>query len=461
MGSTAISQNQPFSSENISKALLIIGIGVFTYSGVSQAVNKVAKKLFEKNSSKPQLAAIITSSVVVTVVVMRALFWESSKVQLHFVVILLGYVVERVAFYIWGKADTSKTVFPQYMWDLVAMEVKNEENESMIGHEEAINHITTLLHGNRKTNAFLLGLPGVGKTAIAKNFAYKIGKKLLSNHSFFQQMRVIEIKIGTLLADLGWTETFEDQVAKIVKIGTKYPQFVFFIDRDDTLGAGGVRLNYHITLLKHLLPYTENGRIKVLATLTWEEYKLYILPEDALTRFVNLVHVKSPSAKKCFNMLRCRYIKINQKEDLKVSDQAIAAAIFFSGSISSHQYPDKAIDLIEHALSRVDLEKPMDEEVESLSESSDDETVSGSSDNESTSESSADERLPRASIVIDVHQIVKSALALYQWNDSPESLVQQYKQYINDHPNHFPGLLSGDDLWVSQLRGPLLLEDRE
>jgi len=318
------------------------------------------------------------------------------------------------------------------MWDLVAMEVKNEENESMIGHEEAINHITTLLHGNRKTNAFLLGLPGVGKTAIAKNFAYKIGKKLLSRHPFFQQMRVIEIKIGTLLSDLAWTETFEDQVAKIVEIGTKFPQFVFFIDRDDTLGAGGVRLNYHITLLKHLLPYTENGRIKVLATLTWEEYKLYILPEDALTRFINIVGVKSPSPTKCFNMLRCRYIKINQKEDLKVSDQAIAAAIFFSGSISSHQYPDKAIDLIEHALSRVDLEKPINEEVE---------------------------RHPRASIVIDLHQIVKSALARYQWNDSPGSLVQQYREHINNNPTLFTGLRNGDDLWVSQSY-PLLLKGR-
>lgn len=430
MAITAIPQGQTFSSENISKALLIVGIGVLTYISVSKVVKKVAKQIFEKNSSKPQLAAMITSSVVMLVVVMRALFWKSSKVQLYFFVIFLGYAAEKVAFYIWGKKSASSDGYlPGYMSDLVVAEVRNKENKSMIGREEAIANIATFIHGMRKTNAILLGHPGVGKTAIAKQFAYKIGKKLFTPHPFFTQMRLIQINIGTLFADLAWTETLEDRVAKIVKIGRKYPWIVYFIDRDDTV-VNGARLDYHITLLMHLLPFSEKGEIRIIAPLAWEEYKLYFLPVEPLARLINIVGVKSPSPTKCFNMLRCRYLKFNQKGALKVSDQAIAAAVFFSASISSHQYPGKAIDLIEHTLSRVDLEKPIDEDAENDS---------------------------AASIVIDVHQIVKSALAQYQWNDSPESLVQQYKQYINEHPNDFPGLRDGDSLWASQQGGPLLL----
>src|SRR3989337_120004 len=225
--------------------------------------------------------------------------------------------------------------------------------DPVIGREKEIERVVQILSRRRKNNPALIGEPGVGKTAIAEGLAHRIVSgdipETLANK------RVLTLDIGSLVAGTKYRGEFEERLKKIIEELRSTNDAVLFIDELHTLvGAGAAE--GAIDAANILKPPLARGELQCIGATTLDEFRKYIEKDAALERRFQPVMVEEPPMEQTIDILLGIRERYEQHHNVKISDEAVRAATDLSVRyITDRHLPDKAIDLVDEAASRVRL----------------------------------------------------------------------------------------------------------
>lgn len=246
------------------------------------------------------------------------------------------------------KSDT-KTL-DQYSRDLTALAEKGQL-DPVIGRENETNRVIQILSRRTKNNPVLIGEPGVGKTAIAEGLAQMVTAGDVPED--LRSKRVVSLDLTGMLAGTKYRGDFEERIKTVLKEVQKSGDVILFIDELHTIiGAGAAE--GAIDASNIIKPALGRGEIQVIGATTLNEYRKYIEKDTALERRFQPVTVNEPSEEESKAIIRGLRDKYEAHHNLKISDEAIDAAVTMSGRYINDRYlPDKAIDLMDEAASCV------------------------------------------------------------------------------------------------------------
>ncbi|HEX7066820.1 MAG TPA: ATP-dependent Clp protease ATP-binding subunit [Candidatus Limnocylindria bacterium] len=225
--------------------------------------------------------------------------------------------------------------------------------DPVIGREKEIERVIQILSRRRKNNPALIGEPGVGKTAIAEGLAHRIVKGDVPET--LTDKRVLTLDIGSLVAGTKYRGEFEERLKKIIEELRSSSDSVLFIDELHTLvGAGAAE--GAIDAANILKPPLARGELQCIGATTLDEYRKYIEKDSALERRFQPVMVDEPTVDEAVEILFGIRERFEEHHKVKISDEAVHAAVDLSVRyVADRALPDKAIDLIDEAGSRVRL----------------------------------------------------------------------------------------------------------
>ena len=237
--------------------------------------------------------------------------------------------------------------------------------DPVIGRDDEIRRVMQVLVRRTKNNPLLLGEAGVGKTAIAEGLALRIVQGDVPE--MLKDKKIITLDIGSLLAGAKYRGEFEDRLKAVIKEVTESDgQVILFIDELHTIvGAGAAE--GAVDAANMLKPALARGELRAIGATTLNEYKKYIEKDPALERRFQPVLIKEPTVEETISILRGLKEKYEIHHGVKITDAAlITAATLSNRYISDRFLPDKAIDLIDEASSKLRIE--MDSQPEELDE---------------------------------------------------------------------------------------------
>jgi len=252
-----------------------------------------------------------------------------------------------------GKASGSKTpTLDQLGVNLTAM-AKASQLDPVIGREKEIERVIQILSRRTKNNPALIGEPGVGKTAIAEGLAHRIVKGDVPET--LQGKRVLTLDIGSLVAGTKYRGEFEERLKKIIEELRHAHDVILFIDELHTLvGAGAAE--GAVDAANILKPSLARGELQCIGATTLDEFRKYIERDAALERRFQPVMVEEPSIEETVDILMGIRSRYEDHHKVAITDEAVkAAAELSSRYITDRFLPDKAIDLMDEAASRVRL----------------------------------------------------------------------------------------------------------
>merc|ERR1711906_20928 len=225
--------------------------------------------------------------------------------------------------------------------------------DPVIGRSKEIERVIQILGRRTKNNPILIGEPGVGKTAIAEGLAQRIQQGDIPD--ILEDKRVLPLDIGLLVAGTKYRGEFEERLKKIMEEIKSAGNVILVIDEVHTLiGAGAAE--GAIDAANILKPALARGELQCIGATTLDEYRKHIERDAALERRFQPVNVGEPSIDDTIEILRGLRERYEQHHRLKITDEAlVAAATLGDRYISDRFLPDKAIDLIDEAGSRVRL----------------------------------------------------------------------------------------------------------
>ncbi|MDE3102245.1 MAG: ATP-dependent Clp protease ATP-binding subunit [Chloroflexota bacterium] len=252
-----------------------------------------------------------------------------------------------------GKPSGSKTpTLDQLGVNLTAM-AKAQQLDPVIGREKEIERVIQILSRRTKNNPALIGEPGVGKTAIAEGLAHRIVKGDVPET--LQGKRVLTLDIGSLVAGTKYRGEFEERLKKIIEELRHAHDVVLFIDELHTLvGAGAAE--GAVDAANILKPSLARGELQCIGATTLDEYRKYIERDAALERRFQPVMVDEPTIEETVDILMGIRSRYEEHHKVAITDDAVkASAELSSRYITDRFLPDKAIDLMDEASSRVRL----------------------------------------------------------------------------------------------------------
>jgi ATP-dependent Clp protease ATP-binding subunit ClpB len=253
----------------------------------------------------------------------------------------------------------------KYARDITAL-AKQGKLDPVIGREDEIRRIIQVLSRRKKNNPVLIGEAGVGKTAIVEGLAQRVANGDIPQS--LKNKRVIALDIGALVAGTKYRGEFEDRLKAILKeIKEASGEIILFIDELHTImGAGAAE--GAVDASNMLKPALARGELRCVGATTLNEYKKYIEKDAALERRFQQVYVGEPSVEDTISILRGLKEKYELHHGVKIKDSALVAAVTLSNRyISGRFLPDKAIDLMDEAASRIRIQiDSMPEEIDEL-----------------------------------------------------------------------------------------------
>ncbi|MDM5186552.1 ATP-dependent protease ATP-binding subunit ClpC [Bacillus sp. DX4.1] len=225
--------------------------------------------------------------------------------------------------------------------------------DPVIGRGKEIQRVIEVLSRRTKNNPVLIGEPGVGKTAIAEGLAQQIVNNEIPET--LRDKRVMTLDMGTVVAGTKYRGEFEDRLKKVMDEIRQAGNIILFIDELHTLiGAGGAE--GAIDASNILKPSLARGELQCIGATTLDEYRKYIEKDAALERRFQPIHVDEPSLEESVQILRGLRDRYEAHHRVSITDDAIEASVKLSDRYITDRFlPDKAIDLIDEAASKVRL----------------------------------------------------------------------------------------------------------
>lgn len=247
---------------------------------------------------------------------------------------------------------TNTPVLDQFSRDLTDM-AKENKFDPIVGRTKEIERVIQILSRRTKNNPCLIGEPGVGKTAIAEGLAQKIIDGNVPET--IRNKRVVTLDLSSMVAGSKYRGEFEDRIKKSLEEVKNAGNIILFIDEIHTLiGAGAAE--GAIDASNILKPSLARGEIQLIGATTIDEYRKHIEKDAALERRFQIVMVEEPSEAEAIEILNGLKDKYEAHHNVKILQSAIEAAVVMSSRYIVDRYlPDKAIDLIDEAASRVRL----------------------------------------------------------------------------------------------------------
>ncbi len=231
---------------------------------------------------------------------------------------------------------------------------KKGEIDPVIGREEEIERVIQILSRRTKNNPVLIGEPGVGKTAVAEGLALKIVEGQVPE--ILRDKRIVTLDLTGMVAGSKYRGDFEDRIKNAIDEVKKSKNVILFIDELHTIvGAGSAEGSADAANI--LKPSLARGDFQVIGATTISEYRKYIEKDAALERRFQPVNIGEPSEDEAVQILQGLRDRYEAHHKVKISDEAIKAAVNLSSRYIADRFlPDKAIDLVDEAASRVRLQ---------------------------------------------------------------------------------------------------------
>ncbi len=235
----------------------------------------------------------------------------------------------------------------------LTLAAQEQRLDPVVGREKEIERVIQILARRTKNNPILIGEPGVGKTAIAQGLAMKIIDCEVPD--ILENKKIIQLDMGLLVAGTKYRGEFEERLKKIMDEIRQAGNVILVIDEMHTLiGAGAAE--GAIDAANILKPALSRGEIQVIGATTLDEYRKHIEKDSALERRFQMVLVEQPSIDETIQIIKGLKSKYEDHHKLFISDEAIVAATELSSKFITERFlPDKAIDLIDEAASKVRL----------------------------------------------------------------------------------------------------------
>ncbi len=250
-----------------------------------------------------------------------------------------------------GSFNSTPTL-NQFGTDLTKQAIEGKL-DPIVGRKEEIERVVQILSRRTKNNPCLIGEPGVGKTAVVEGLAEKIVSDDIPQ--MLKNKRVVTIDISSMVAGAKYRGDFEERIKKCLNEVKKAGDVILFIDEIHTIvGAGSAE--GAIDAANILKPLLARGEIQLIGATTLNEYRKYIEKDAALERRFSPVQVNEPSSEDTIKILTGIRDKYEAHHNVKITDEAIKASVDLSVRYINDRFlPDKAIDLIDEAASRVKM----------------------------------------------------------------------------------------------------------
>ena len=249
---------------------------------------------------------------------------------------------------------TSLEFLPKYALDLNDRAAKGKL-DPVIGRDEEIRRVLQILSRRTKNNPILVGEPGVGKTAISEGIARKIVDGDVPEN--LKSRKIYSLDMGALIAGAKYQGEFEERLKGVVKeVVDSDGEIILFIDEIHTLVGAG-RTSGAMDASNILKPALARGELRTIGSTTLDEYQKYFETDKALERRFQMVMVDEPSPAESIAIMRGLKEKYENHHKVRIEDDALIAAVNLSHRyITSRFLPDKAIDLVDEAASKLRLE---------------------------------------------------------------------------------------------------------
>jgi len=253
-----------------------------------------------------------------------------------------------------GSKETDTKMLDQFSRDLTEA-AANGDLDPVIGRKTEIQRVIQILSRRTKNNPVLIGEPGVGKTAIAEGLALSIVAGEAPENLLGK--RVVTLDLTGMLAGTKYRGDFEERIKTAIDEVQKAGDIILFIDELHTIiGAGAAEGAMDAANI--IKPLLGRGEMQIIGATTLNEYRKHVEKDTALERRFQPVTIGEPTQEESITILKGLRTKYEEHHNLKITDEAIEAAVTLSSRYINDRFlPDKAIDLVDEASSRVRLEK--------------------------------------------------------------------------------------------------------
>ncbi len=250
--------------------------------------------------------------------------------------------------------QTKKKKFLDTYGTNLTNKAKNNELDMVIGRDKEIQRIIQILNRRSKNNPCLIGEPGVGKTAIAQGLAIKIANQNVPAKLLNKEVYLLDMT--SIIAGTQFRGQFESRMKGIIDECKEYGNIILVIDEiHNIIGAGDGE--HSMNAANILKPALSNGEIQLIGTTTLKEYRKYIEKDSALERRFQQVLVEEPSTEDSIGILEGIKKYYEEYHKVKISSDVIRQAVIMSEKYIHDRFlPDKAIDILDEACSRINLE---------------------------------------------------------------------------------------------------------